>query len=307
MFHWQLLRICSLQLRRLCLAGVGLGTLLRGRVMGQNLYVRRAGKDKVHGPFTVAQVKQLAANGQLTRDDFLSRDGQTEWQSAGAVKGLFPAAELIIPLANPPRSVAPLAPTLPAAPPAIMPSATEAQPPAPVRGRSVRGVFSFVGNMATAASENAKARRLEAEQKKLAASQPPAPISVPGQPGQIVFAPVIQNTVTSTNTNVNVNGAGGAAGRNLAARVALACGTAAIVCGLLPQARAYAIPVGGIGLVAAAVGVAVSLVRWGSGLATSILAIVFSIVGMGFSMAPTPERPAQQRSTFPSSPADATP
>jgi hypothetical protein len=56
-------------------------------------YVRKG--SQIHGPFDAEKLKRLAIAGQITRDDFVSRD-RAQWTPAGNVNGLFPPAELIV-------------------------------------------------------------------------------------------------------------------------------------------------------------------------------------------------------------------
>ena len=53
--------------------------------------------NKVYGPFDADKLKKLAAAGKLSRDDAISKDGKTDWKSAGNVKGLFPPGNLPAP------------------------------------------------------------------------------------------------------------------------------------------------------------------------------------------------------------------
>lgn len=48
-------------------------------------------KQKV-GPITAAQLKQLVANGEITRTDMVWKDGMAKWTPAGQVTGLFTSA-----------------------------------------------------------------------------------------------------------------------------------------------------------------------------------------------------------------------
>jgi Transglutaminase-like superfamily/GYF domain 2 len=60
------------------------------------LYYARDDKQR-HGPFTVAELKQLAARGDLLPTDRIVREGGGNWTVAGSVKGLFserPIAEV---------------------------------------------------------------------------------------------------------------------------------------------------------------------------------------------------------------------
>jgi hypothetical protein len=53
-------------------------------------YVAR-NKQKL-GPYSTAQIRQLAAAGQLRPEDMVLREGHKQWSTAGAVPGLFPEA-----------------------------------------------------------------------------------------------------------------------------------------------------------------------------------------------------------------------
>jgi hypothetical protein len=57
---------------------------------GPNWYVAR-NKQKL-GPYSTAQLRQLAAAGQLRPEDMVLREGHKQWSKAGAVPGLFPEA-----------------------------------------------------------------------------------------------------------------------------------------------------------------------------------------------------------------------
>lgn len=63
-------------------------------------YAMVAGKK--YGPFDADKLKRLATAGKISRDDKISRDSETNWVVAGTVKGLFPATELIVPVAQTP-------------------------------------------------------------------------------------------------------------------------------------------------------------------------------------------------------------
>ena len=61
------------------------------RAMAATFFVRIAGKK--YGPFDPNGLRELAATRKLSRDDSVSRDGET-WVSAASVKGLdFPPVE----------------------------------------------------------------------------------------------------------------------------------------------------------------------------------------------------------------------
>lgn len=81
------------------------------------------------GPVSSAELKRLAAVGQLAVDDLIWREGMDEWAPAGRVKGLFPL-----------RDAAAAEPAAPAPPPSPAPAASDvrlaeslaaAAPPAP--------------------------------------------------------------------------------------------------------------------------------------------------------------------------------
>src|SRR5262245_35184562 len=57
------------------------------------------------GPYSAAQLKQLAAGGGVGPDDMVLREGQPKWVPARAVKGLIaapaPSAAATLPIARP--------------------------------------------------------------------------------------------------------------------------------------------------------------------------------------------------------------
>ena len=55
----------------------------------QEWYVRKDSKEKL-GPFSAAQLKQLAKSGKLSPTDLIWREGLEKWMSATNAKGLFP-------------------------------------------------------------------------------------------------------------------------------------------------------------------------------------------------------------------------
>lgn len=57
-----------------------------------------------HGPFTPAQLKQLAASGQIAPSHLVWKEGMSDWKPARSVKGLFPEAAVPPP---PPVSATP--------------------------------------------------------------------------------------------------------------------------------------------------------------------------------------------------------
>lgn len=54
------------------------------------------------GPLTAAQLKSLAANGELNAEDFVWNETMTEWLPAKRVRGLFPQAQPVQPAASAP-------------------------------------------------------------------------------------------------------------------------------------------------------------------------------------------------------------
>lgn len=44
------------------------------------------------GPFTVADLHRMAADGRLRRSDLIRKDGTPDWRPAGEARGLFPGA-----------------------------------------------------------------------------------------------------------------------------------------------------------------------------------------------------------------------
>ena len=55
--------------------------------MPQEWFVRRG--DKVRGPLTSEEMKQLVAKGILARSDMVRKSENSDWQNAGTIKGLF--------------------------------------------------------------------------------------------------------------------------------------------------------------------------------------------------------------------------
>ncbi|MCC9602858.1 DUF4339 domain-containing protein [Stieleria sp. JC731] len=60
--------------------------------------------DEKHGPYSDAQLKELARGGKLQKDDRIWKEGMSQWRTAGSVKGLFPQAN---PTTPPPLPVKP--------------------------------------------------------------------------------------------------------------------------------------------------------------------------------------------------------
>lgn len=58
------------------------------------------------GPYSAAQLRQMAGDGELDRDDMLLREGQQQWVKAETLRGLFPeaAAAAEVPVPDSPRS-----------------------------------------------------------------------------------------------------------------------------------------------------------------------------------------------------------
>jgi hypothetical protein len=53
------------------------------------------------GPVSAADLKQLAANGELTQTDLIWKEEWTEWKRADSIKGLFPQIDTPVPTSNP--------------------------------------------------------------------------------------------------------------------------------------------------------------------------------------------------------------
>lgn len=111
--------------------------------MAENLWYYARDNQQM-GPVSSADLKRLAAAGQLSADDLIWREGMEEWAPASRVKGLFPqrdagaaepAAPALAPVAAsapPPASDVRLAEPLPATSPPLPPEPpASAPPPAP--------------------------------------------------------------------------------------------------------------------------------------------------------------------------------
>lgn len=63
--------------------------------------------ERQSGPFSAAELVQMAASGRLLSTDFVRKDDMAEWQAAGTVKGLFASAVDSVPppLVTPAASV----------------------------------------------------------------------------------------------------------------------------------------------------------------------------------------------------------
>jgi hypothetical protein len=66
--------------------------------MAQQWFIQREGKPEA-GPFSVEQIRKLAARGELKPGDRVRREGSSNWAHARQLKGIFPAAP---PPADPP-------------------------------------------------------------------------------------------------------------------------------------------------------------------------------------------------------------
>jgi len=55
------------------------------------------------GPFTVADLHRMVADGRLRRTDLIRKDGMPDWRPAGDARGLFPGAA---PVPSPPPTTA---------------------------------------------------------------------------------------------------------------------------------------------------------------------------------------------------------
>ncbi|MFO0928797.1 MAG: GYF domain-containing protein [Gemmataceae bacterium] len=80
-------------------------------------YVAR--NKKKTGPYTTAQLRQMAADGELAPGDMVLREGQTQWTKASTVHGLFPEAAAT-PHAPPPPPPPPRAASRQAGPPWLL-------------------------------------------------------------------------------------------------------------------------------------------------------------------------------------------
>jgi len=83
--------------------------------MPQEWFVRRG--DKVRGPLTSEEVKQLVAKGIVARSDMIRKSENSEWRNAGTIKGLFAAetakTNVLPPLISVDRTPATTPPPLP--------------------------------------------------------------------------------------------------------------------------------------------------------------------------------------------------
>jgi hypothetical protein len=79
------------------------------------------------GPYSAAQLRQMATAGQLAAADMLLPDGEAKWVAAGSVNGIFPAAPSPTAVRKPPPLPPPAAPSRPetirTAPPPVPPAA----------------------------------------------------------------------------------------------------------------------------------------------------------------------------------------
>lgn len=52
-------------------------------------------KNKIHGPFSSSQLKQLASSGKISEDTKVRLGADGKWNAAKNVKGLFPSKEIV--------------------------------------------------------------------------------------------------------------------------------------------------------------------------------------------------------------------
>jgi uncharacterized RDD family membrane protein YckC len=76
--------------------------------MAEEWYVGSNGQQS--GPFTLQQLRQKAASGELTKADLIWKEGLANWVSCASVKGLFPAATDLSPTTTPRTAPRPTAP-----------------------------------------------------------------------------------------------------------------------------------------------------------------------------------------------------
>lgn len=78
--------------------------------MSQRWYVTHDGRTRL-GPYSSAQLRQMARDGSLKPDDMILLDGRGKWTRAGSTKGLYPSKQPATqPTAQqkPPRGLAPM-------------------------------------------------------------------------------------------------------------------------------------------------------------------------------------------------------
>ena len=78
-------------------------TALMPPELRQEWFVRRG--DKVRGPLTSEEMKQLVAKGIVARSDMIRKSENSEWRNAGTIKGLFAAESAMRPTLPPLISV----------------------------------------------------------------------------------------------------------------------------------------------------------------------------------------------------------
>jgi uncharacterized RDD family membrane protein YckC len=76
--------------------------------MAEEWYVGSNGQQS--GPFTLQQLRQMAASGQLSKTDLIWKDGLANWVPCSSAKGLFPAAADFSPASSPRPAPRPTAP-----------------------------------------------------------------------------------------------------------------------------------------------------------------------------------------------------
>jgi uncharacterized RDD family membrane protein YckC len=76
--------------------------------MAEEWYVGSNGQQS--GPFTLQQLRQMAASGQLSKTDLIWKEGLANWVPCSSAKGLFPAAADFSPTSSPRPAPRPTAP-----------------------------------------------------------------------------------------------------------------------------------------------------------------------------------------------------
>ena len=76
--------------------------------MAEEWYVGSNGQQS--GPFTLQQLRQMAASGQLSKNDLIWKEGLANWIPCSSVKGLFPSAADFSPTSSPRPAPRPTAP-----------------------------------------------------------------------------------------------------------------------------------------------------------------------------------------------------
>jgi uncharacterized RDD family membrane protein YckC len=76
--------------------------------MAEEWYVGSNGQQS--GPFTLQQLRQMAASGQLSKTDLIWKEGLANWVPCSSAKGLFPTAADFSPASSPRSTPRPTAP-----------------------------------------------------------------------------------------------------------------------------------------------------------------------------------------------------